>query len=68
MIRHDSAGNPLQGVVVGRLKNGGRALAVVDAGPDELLIMEKIEWVGKEGAVRYDEAAGQNRIRFNVSQ
>jgi len=68
VIRHDSAGNPLQGVVVGRLKNGGRALAVVDAGPDELLIMEKIEWVGKEGAVRYDEAAGQNRIRFNVSQ
>lgn len=68
VIRHDSAGNPLQGGVVGRLKNGGRALAIIDAGPDELLIMEKIEWVGKEGEVRYDETVGKNKVRFNVSR
>ena len=68
VIGHDSAGNPLQGTVLGSLQNGGRALAVVDAGPDELLMMEKTEWVGKEGIVRYDEAVGKNTVRFNFSR
>jgi acetyl-CoA C-acetyltransferase len=68
VIRHDNAGNPLQGTVVGRLKSGGRALAVIDAEPDELLLMEKNEWVGKEGDVRYDEASGKNMVRFNLSR
>ncbi|MDD4356556.1 MAG: acetyl-CoA acetyltransferase [Smithellaceae bacterium] len=67
VIRHDNAGNPLLGTVVGRLKNGSRALAVMDADPDELLQMEKIEWVGNEGEVRYDEAVGKNMVRFNVT-
>jgi hypothetical protein len=64
VIGHDNAGNPLQGIVLGRLKNGDRALAVIDAQPDELLMMEKTEWVGKEGIVRYDEEVGKNRVRF----
>ncbi len=68
VIGHDNAGNPLQGTVLGRFKNGGRALAVIDAQPAELLMMEKTEWVGKEGIVRYDDAVGKNTIRFNVSE
>jgi hypothetical protein len=43
-------------------------LAVIDAEPDELLLMEKNEWVGKEGDVRYDEASGKNMVRFNLSR
>ena len=66
VIRHDNTGNPIQGTVLGRLKNGSRALAVIDADPDGLLLMEKIEWVGKEGDVRYDEAVGKNMVRFSV--
>jgi hypothetical protein len=50
--------------VTGRFKDGRRALAVVDTDPDGLLQMEKSEWVGKEGDVRYDEAVGKNRFRF----
>ena len=67
VIRHDNAGNPIQGTVMGRLENGSRAIAVIDANQDGLLLMEKIEWVGKEGDVRYDEAVGKNMVRFNVS-
>jgi acetyl-CoA C-acetyltransferase len=67
VIRHDNAGKPIQGTIVGRLKNGSRALAVIDADPDGLLLMEKIELVGKQGDVRYDEAIGKNIARFTIS-
>ena len=67
VIRHDNAGKPMQGTMVGRLNNGSRTLAVIDADTDGLLLMEKIEWVGKQGDVRYDEATGKNMARFNIS-
>jgi acetyl-CoA C-acetyltransferase len=67
VIRHDNTGKPVQGTMVGRLKNGSRAPAVIDADPDGLLLMEKIELVGKQGDVRYDEAIGKNMARFNIS-
>ena len=35
-----------QGTVVGRLGDGSRTLADIDAGPEELLHMEKFELVG----------------------
>jgi acetyl-CoA C-acetyltransferase len=67
VIRHDNAGKPVQGTMVGRLNNGSRTLAVIDADTDGLLLMEKIELVGKQGDVRYDEATGKNMARFNIS-
>ena len=47
VIRHDNAGKPLKGTVVGRLGDGSRTLADIDAGPEELLHMEKFELVGR---------------------
>ncbi|KAF0155273.1 MAG: acetyl-CoA C-acetyltransferase [Syntrophaceae bacterium] len=66
VIQHDKAGKPMKGTVVGRLEDGGRTLAVIDAGPEELLQMEKVELVGKQGDVRYDQATGKNMARFNM--
>jgi acetyl-CoA C-acetyltransferase len=65
VIRHDNAGNPTKGTVVGRLGDGSRTLADIDAGPEELLYMEKVELVGKTGDVRYDKATLRNIVRFN---
>jgi acetyl-CoA C-acetyltransferase len=66
VIRHDHAGRPLTGTVIGRLEDGRRTLAVIDAGPEELLQMEIIELVGKTGDIRHDPATGRNSARFNV--
>jgi acetyl-CoA C-acetyltransferase len=65
VVRHDNAGSPLKGTVVGRLGDGSRTLADIDAGPEELLHMEKVELVNKTGDVRYDKATGRNIVRFN---
>jgi len=65
VIRHDNAGSPLTGTAIGRLEDGKRALANIEAGPEELLLMEKIELVGQQGNVRYDEKTGRNLVRFN---
>ncbi len=65
VIRHDHVGRALKGTVVGRLGDGSRTLADIDAGPEELLHMEKIELVGMTGDVRYDEAKLRNIVRFN---
>ena len=67
VIQHDKAGKPVKGTVVGRLEDGGRALAVIDAGLEELLEMETFELVGKQGDVRYDQATGRNLARFNFN-
>jgi len=67
VIRHDPAGRPVEGVVVGRLSDGNRTLAVMEASPEELLLMEKIELVGKQGDVRYDARTGRNLARFHVT-
>jgi len=66
VIRHDNAGLPLTGTVIGRLEDGSRTLAVIDADPEELLQMEMVELVGKQGVVRYDQGSGRNLARFNA--
>jgi acetyl-CoA C-acetyltransferase len=68
VIRHDSAGKALSGTVVGRLGDGSRTLAYIDAGPEELLHMEKFELVGITGEVRHDELTRRNIARFNGSK
>ena len=65
VIRHDNSGNPVKGTVVGRLGDGSRTLADIDAGPEELLYMEKVELVGKTADVRYEKATLRNIARFN---
>ena len=52
--------------VLGRLEDGKRTLAVIDAGPEELLQMEMVELAGKQGVVRYDKESGRNLARFNA--
>lgn len=67
MIRHDSLGRPERGTVIGRLPDGWRALADIDAGHEELLRLEAIELVGCTGEVRYDALIGRNRVIFAES-
>jgi len=64
VIRHNSAGRPLSGTVIGRLVDGSRALADIDAGHDHLLKMEERELVGMSGEVRHDPVLARNLVRF----
>ena len=65
VIRHDSTGDPVRGTVVGRLADGRRTLAHIEADTKELLHMEEEELVGRTGHVRHDEASAMNLVRFN---
>jgi acetyl-CoA C-acetyltransferase len=67
MIRHDPKGLPERGTVVGRLLDGRRALADIDTDVQGLLRFEQIELVGRTGTVRFEPAAGRNRVTFNAS-
>jgi len=64
VIRHDRGGRPERGTVMGRLKNGRRALAHIDAPAADLEKMEKIELVGQTGTVRFDRDFGYNLVTF----
>jgi acetyl-CoA C-acetyltransferase len=66
VIRHDHAGQPLTGTAIGRLEDGQRALANIEADREEFLLMEKVELVGQQGPVRYDEKTGRNSVLFNL--
>jgi len=65
MIRHDAAGTPERGTVIGRLADGRRALADIEAVPEDLDRMEKTELVGKTGKASYDHGRGKNMIILN---
>jgi acetyl-CoA C-acetyltransferase len=67
VIRHDKTGQPQKGTAIGKLANGSRTLADIDANPEELLLMEQVELVGRRGDVRYSDAAGRNMVRFNIA-
>ena len=62
MIRHDAAGAPERGTVIGRLADGRRALADIDAAPEDLDLMERTEMVGKTAKVGYDHGLRKNMI------
>jgi len=62
MIRHDAAGAPERGTVIGRLADGRRALADIDAAPENLDLMEKTDLVGKTAKVRYDLGLKKNML------
>jgi acetyl-CoA C-acetyltransferase len=64
VIRHDRQGKPALGTVIGRLPDGGRTLAHIDAGTEELEEMERVELVGRTGQVRHIPGKAGNRIRL----
>lgn len=65
VVRHDRNGRPEQGTVVGRLADGRRALAHIQASEEGLYSLEAVELVGRTGAVAYDEQEGRNRVSFD---
>jgi acetyl-CoA C-acetyltransferase len=62
MIRHDAVGEPERGTVIGRLADGRRALAEIEAAPEVLYRMEERELVGTTVQVAYDHERGKNII------
>jgi len=66
VIRHDQKGEPEKGTVIGRLEDGRRSLAQIQAEAGLLVEMEKIELVGKTGRVRFDPDSGLNQISLEV--
>jgi len=65
VIRHGRDGSPEKGTVLGRLNDGARALAHIDASADALLRMEETELVGALGDVRFDRESGCNHVVFD---
>lgn len=64
-IRYDATGNPELVTVMGRLQNGCRALADVQAEARELKKLEQINLAGKTGEARYSALAGRNHVVFD---
>ncbi|MFZ5572491.1 MAG: acetyl-CoA acetyltransferase [Thermodesulfobacteriota bacterium] len=62
VIGHGRAGEPDHGIVLGRLENGRRAFARIDAAPRILEEMEKTELIGLSGRVRHDGDSGYNYV------
>lgn len=65
VIGHGRSGEPDHGVVLGRLENGRRAFAMIDAGSEALNKMEKTELIGLAGKVRHDKAIGYNFVKID---
>lgn len=64
VIRHGRDGKPEKGTVLGRLNDGARALAHIDASAEALLRMEETELVGAAGKVIFDQESGCNLVVF----
>jgi len=65
VIRHGREGRPEKGTVLGRLDNGDRVLAHIDASVDALLQMEETELVGAAGKVLFNPESGCNLVVFD---
>jgi len=61
-IKFDRSGNPTEGIVIGRLENGSRTLAIIEADPNVLLKLEHEELVGKTYKVNYNSHRDRNLI------
>ncbi len=64
VIRHGREGKPTLGTVIGRLPDGRRTLAHIEAGADELEEMERVEMVGRTGQVHTISGKAGNRVRL----
>jgi acetyl-CoA C-acetyltransferase len=67
MIRYGRDGRPQRGTVIGRLPDGRRALADIDASVQGLLKLEQIELVGRTGNVRFNPLVKRNLVAFSAS-
>jgi len=65
-MRYDQDGQPERATVIGRMRDGRRALADVRADIADLGKLERIELVGKAGDVRYDAVSGRNWITLSM--
>lgn len=65
VIRHNRDGAASDGVCLGRLQSGRRALAMIDAGRAELEALEREELVGRVGRCRHDLSTERNRVRLD---
>ncbi|MFX1394613.1 MAG: hypothetical protein ACFFAH_13690 [Promethearchaeota archaeon] len=61
-IAHNRKGNPNQGIVIGRLEDGRRTIAHIEANSEILLNLEQQELVGLTFPVRFDSTIGRNLI------
>lgn len=61
-IKYDRSGNPTDGIVIGRLENGSRTLAIIDGDPNVLIKLEHEELVGKSYKVYYNSQKDRNLI------
>ncbi|MBA4396010.1 MAG: acetyl-CoA acetyltransferase [Syntrophus sp. (in: bacteria)] len=67
MIRYGQDGRPERGTVIGRLSDGRRALADIDASEQRLQKLEQIELVGRTGNVRFNPLVKRNLVAFSAS-
>jgi acetyl-CoA C-acetyltransferase len=67
MIRYGRDGRPQRGTVIGRLPDGRRALADIDASVQGLLKLEQKELVGRTGKVRFNPLVKRNLVAFSAS-
>jgi acetyl-CoA C-acetyltransferase len=63
VVRHDHAGEPRNATVMGRLEDGTRTLAHIDADIADLALMEETEW-WLQGRVAYSDVNSRNVIKF----
>ncbi len=61
-IYYDRSGQPMRGIVVGRLENGRRTIAIIIAKPDTLKKMEQNELIGQTLTVNHDLSKRRNLI------
>lgn len=61
-IAHNRKGKPNQGIVIGRLEDGRRTIAHIEANSEILLNLEQQELVGLTFPVRFDSTIGRNLI------
>ena len=61
-IIYDRTGQPKRSVLIGSLKNGGRALAIITAESNMLSNLENQELVGKNFVIEYDANLDRNIV------
>jgi acetyl-CoA C-acetyltransferase len=64
-MRYDTTGNPERITVIGRLPNGSRALADVQAETAEMRKLEQVKLAGRTGEARFNSVAGRNSVVFD---
>ncbi len=65
IIRNSKQGTPESGVILGRLENGVKTLAALDAEPEALAYFVDNELVGRGGTVRYASEPGCNLVTIH---